>query len=165
MTTQQRVRVHPVVEVMSTAQGRLESMRTISPPVGKGLEYLPTVEAELAELPQLLAEKVEAPSVEPGVYDLVIDPSNLWLTIHESIGHATELDRALGYEAAYAGTSFATPDQIGVLRYGSEIMNVTGDGHDRLRRRRCGDVVVPVDHGGGAHRVPAGPEDLPVDGL
>ncbi|MGV2384720.1 MAG UNVERIFIED_CONTAM: TldD/PmbA family protein, partial [Thermobifida fusca] len=91
------------------------------------LEYLPTVEAELAELPQLLAEKVEAPSVEPGVYDLVIDPSNLWLTIHESIGHATELDRALGYEAAYAGTSFATPDQIGVLRYGSEIMNVTGD--------------------------------------
>src|SRR5690606_13198686 len=52
---------------------------------------------------------------------------NLWLTIHESIGHATELDRALGYEAAYAGTSFATPDQIGVLRYGSEIMNVTGD--------------------------------------
>jgi len=127
VTTQQRVRVHPVVEVMSTAQGRLESMRTISPPVGKGLEYLPTVEAELAELPQLLAEKVEAPSVEPGVYDLVIDPSNLWLTIHESIGHATELDRALGYEAAYAGTSFATPDQIGVLRYGSEIMNVTGD--------------------------------------
>ncbi|HLU97375.1 MAG TPA: TldD/PmbA family protein, partial [Thermobifida alba] len=55
------------------------------------------------------------------------DPSNLWLTIHESIGHATELDRALGYEAAYAGTSFATPDQVGSLRYGSEIMNVTGD--------------------------------------
>ena len=39
----------------------------------------------------------------PGTYDLVIDPSNLWLTIHESVGHATELDRALGYEAAYAG--------------------------------------------------------------
>ena len=55
---------------------------------------------------------MRAPSVEPGVYDLVIDPSNLWLTIHESIGHATELDRALGYEANYAGTSFvAPPDQ------------------------------------------------------
>jgi TldD protein len=51
----------------------------------------------------------------------------LWLTIHESIGHATELDRALGYEAAYAGTSFATFDQLGTLRYGSELMNVTGD--------------------------------------
>jgi TldD protein len=49
------------------------------------------------------------------------------LTIHESIGHATELDRALGYEAAYAGTSFATPDKLGKLQYGSPIMNVTGD--------------------------------------
>ncbi len=56
---------------------------------------------------------MKAPSVEAGTYDLVIDPSNLWLTIHESIGHATELDRALGYEAAYAGTSFATFDKLG----------------------------------------------------
>jgi TldD protein len=74
-----------------------------------------------------LAEKLAAPSVEAGLYDLVIDPSNLWLTIHESIGHATELDRALGYEAAYAGTSFATVDQLGTLVYGSPIMQVTGD--------------------------------------
>ncbi len=57
----------------------------------------------------------------------MIDPSNLWLTIHESIGHATELDRALGYEAAYAGTSFATFDKLGSLQYGSPVMNVTGD--------------------------------------
>ena len=62
-----------------------------------------------------------------GLADVVIDPSNLWLTIHESIGHATELDRALGYEAAYAGTSFATFDRLGSLRYGSSVMNVTGD--------------------------------------
>src|ERR1700748_3281909 len=48
-------------------------------------------------------------------------------TIHESIGHATELDRALGYEAAYAGTSFATPDKLGSLKYGSDVMNVTAD--------------------------------------
>ncbi len=59
--------------------------------------------------------------------DLVIHPSNLWLTIHESIGHATELDRALGYEANYAGTSFATIDQLGSLQYGSPVMHVTGD--------------------------------------
>ena len=55
------------------------------------------------------AEKTKAPSVVAGPTDLVIDPTNLWLTIHESIGHATEYDRAIGYEAAYAGTSFATP--------------------------------------------------------
>src|SRR6185503_14580780 len=84
-------------------------------------------DSELAEVPDLLAEKMAAPSVEAGRYDLVIHPSNLYLTIHESIGHATELDRALGYEAAYAGTSFATPDKLGSLRYGSPVMNVTGD--------------------------------------
>ena len=78
-------------------------------------------------MPELLAEKLKAPSVEAGSYDLVIHPSNLWLTIHESIGHATELDRALGYEANYAGTSFATYDKLGTLQYGSPVMNVTGD--------------------------------------
>ena len=78
-------------------------------------------------LPELLAEKSVAPSVEPGRYDLVLDPTNLWLTIHESVGHATELDRALGYEANYAGTSFATLDQLGRLKYGSALMHVTGD--------------------------------------
>ena len=60
---------------------------------------------ELAQLPSQLAEKIKAPGVTPGPTDLVIDPTNLWLTIHESIGHATEYDRAIGYEAAYAGTS------------------------------------------------------------
>ena len=97
-------------------------MRTIAPPVGRGWEYLLgdgwDWESELARLPELLAEKLRSPSVEPGRYDLVIDPTNLWLTIHESIGHATELDRALGYEAAYAGTSFATPDKLGTLNTG-----------------------------------------------
>ena len=67
------------------------------------------------------------PASSAGPTDLVIDPSNLWLTIHESIGHATEYDRAIGYEAAYAGTSFATPDKLGSMRYGSPVMNVTAD--------------------------------------
>jgi TldD protein len=133
ITTQQRVRIHPVVEAFASdpETGRFDSMRTLAPPVGRGWEYLIGSvwdwENELAEIPSLLAAKLKAPSVEPGVYDLVIDPSNLWLTIHESIGHATELDRALGYEANYAGTSFATPDQLGTLRYGSPCMHVTGD--------------------------------------
>jgi TldD protein len=132
-TAQQRVRVEPELEVHGTdeATGRFDSMRTIAPPAGRGWEYLLgdvyDWESELARLPQLLAEKLAAPSVEPGSYDLVIHPSNLWLTIHESIGHATELDRALGYEANYAGTSFATYDKLGTLQYGSPVMHVTGD--------------------------------------
>jgi TldD protein len=98
--------------------------------VGRGWEYLTDGydwDAELAELPDLLEQKLAANSVKQDVYDLVIHPSNLWLTIHESIGHATELDRALGYEANYAGTSFATVDKLGSLQYGSPVMNITGD--------------------------------------
>ena len=133
VTTQRRVRLFPVVEVVGVDDrtGTFESMRTLAPPAGRGWEYTTGVgwdwDAELASLPSLLAEKMAAPSVEAGTYDLVIDPSNLWLTIHESVGHATELDRALGYEAAYAGTSFATFDQLGTLRYGSPVMQVVGD--------------------------------------
>jgi TldD protein len=102
-------------------------MDTLAAPAGRGWEYMADVEPELAAIPELLAEKVKAPSVVAGPYDLVIDPTNLWLTIHESVGHATEYDRAIGYEAAYAGTSFATPDKLGTLRYGSDLMHVTGD--------------------------------------
>jgi TldD protein len=133
VTTQQRVRITPVLTGVHVdpSAGAFYSMRTLAPPVGRGWEYATGTgwdwDSELAELPSLLAEHAKAPSVTPGRYDLVIDPSNLWLTIHESIGHATELDRALGYEAAYAGTSFATFDQLGSLRYGSPIMQVTGD--------------------------------------
>jgi len=133
VTTQQRVRLYPVLEAFGVdeASGRFDSMRTIAPPVGRGWEYLTGAgwdwQRELAELPGHLAEKLKAPSVEPGTYDLVVDPSNLWLTIHESIGHATELDRALGYEANYAGTSFATLDKLGTLKYGSPALQVTGD--------------------------------------
>lgn len=133
VTTQQRVRLHPQLTAVAVdeSSGEFDSMRTVAPPVGRGWEYLTGTgwdwDAELARLPEHLAEKMRAPSVEAGSYDLVVDPSNLWLTIHESIGHATELDRALGYEAAYAGTSFATFDQLGKLAYGSSIMNVTGD--------------------------------------
>jgi TldD protein len=130
--TQQRIRVHPVLTAVAVAAGgRFETMRTLAPPAGRGYEYLTgtgwDLAAELAELPELLAAKLAAPSAQSGRYDLVIDPSNLFLTIHESIGHATELDRALGYEAAYAGTSFATPDKLGSLQYGSPLMQVTGD--------------------------------------
>lgn len=132
-TTQQRVRMQPGFEAMGAGADTFDSMSSIAPPVGRGWEYVTggpgawDFDAEVEEVPELLAEKLSAPSVEAGRYDLVVHPSNLWLTIHESIGHATELDRALGYEANYAGTSFATYDQLGTLRYGSPVMQVTGD--------------------------------------
>jgi TldD protein len=132
-TTQQRVRLHPGFEAMGAGAATFDSMASIAPPVGRGWEYLDggpdswDWDAEIEQVPDLLAEKLAAPSVEAGTYDLVIHPSNLWLTIHESVGHATELDRALGYEANYAGTSFATYDKLGTLQYGSPVMNVTGD--------------------------------------
>jgi TldD protein len=74
-------------------------------------------------------EKIEARSVEPGQYTLVLDPSHLYLTIHESIGHPTELDRVLGYEANYAGTSFATIDKAKSkeFKYGSPLVTVLAD--------------------------------------
>ena len=132
--TQQRVRLMPVCEAVNVdaAAGQFNTMRTLAPPTGRGWEAVAGDEVwnwteELARLPALLAEKTKAPSVTPGPTDLVIDPTNLWLTIHESIGHATEYDRAIGYEAAYAGTSFATPDKLGTLRYGSPVMTVTAD--------------------------------------
>ncbi|KRD06893.1 peptidase C69 [Mycobacterium sp. Root265] len=133
-TTQQRVRVQPSLEAVSVdpSAGSFETMRTLAPPTARGWEAVAddsvwNWSAELAELPALLAEKVKAPTVTAGPTDLVIDPSNLWLTIHESIGHATEYDRAIGYEAAYAGTSFATPDKLNSMQYGSPVMNVTAD--------------------------------------
>ncbi|HET6297295.1 MAG TPA: TldD/PmbA family protein [Kribbella sp.] len=131
--TQQRVRIGPNLQAIAvdTETGRFDTMDTCAPPAGRGWEYMTGTgwnwDEELAQLPGWLAEKMAAPSVEAGEYDLVIDPTNLWLTIHESIGHATELDRALGYEANYAGTSFATLDKLGSLKYGSPVMQITGD--------------------------------------
>ena len=130
-TTQQRVRIQTHIEATKITDNGFESIRTLAQPAGFGWEWMSNEnwdwDSEIDALPELLAEKVKAPGVVPGRYDLLIHPSNLWLTIHESIGHATELDRALGYEANYAGTSFATVDQLGTLKYGSELMNVTGD--------------------------------------
>ena len=123
--------MQPGFEAMGAGADTFDSMASIAPPVGRGWEYLTGTgwdwRGELAEIPDLLREKTKAPSVQAGRYDVIIDPSNLFHTIHESIGHATELDRALGYEAAYAGTSFATVDKLGSLQYGSPLMNVTGD--------------------------------------
>jgi TldD protein len=100
-------------------------------PAGRGWEYV--LEQDLVgnagKWAEQAAQKLTAKSVDVGRYDLVLHPSHLWLTIHESIGHPTELDRALGYEANYAGTSFLAPPEkmLGKLKYGPEFMNVQGD--------------------------------------
>lgn len=136
---QQRIRVHGEWTAIAVTEDSFDTMRSLAPPTARGWEFLlgPVTpiggavgwdwDVEMAAMPELLAEKVAAPGVEPGNYTLVLDPSHLWLTIHESVGHATELDRALGYEANYAGTTFATPEKLHHLRYGSALMNVTGD--------------------------------------
>ena len=94
--------------------------------VGYGHSYDPMEDAVAAA--RQAREKLAAPSVKPGKYDLVLDPSNLFLTIHENVGHPLELDRVLGYEANYAGTSFATLDKRDQgFRWGSDIVNFTAD--------------------------------------
>ncbi len=128
--------------------GKFESRNALSAPCGLGYEYLipresdkikggPTVlyrdrydmlEDAKAGAAQV-GEKMAAKSVEPGKYDLILDPSHLWLTIHESVGHPSELDRVLGYEANFAGTSFLTLDKwkSGKFNFGSKIVNIVAD--------------------------------------
>ncbi|HJZ76007.1 MAG TPA: TldD/PmbA family protein [Vicinamibacterales bacterium] len=79
---------------------------------------------------RIASEAVEMTTARPlgmGLKDLVLTPSHAMLTIHEIVAHATELDRVLGYEANYAGTSFVKLSDVGTLKYGSKLMNITGD--------------------------------------
>jgi TldD protein len=100
-------------------------------PMGLGWEYVLGTDL-VGNAPRWAEDavrKLSAPPVDPGVYDLVLLPSHLWLTIHESIAHPTELDRIAGYEANYAGTSFIHPiqDFLGKFRYGPEFMQIQGE--------------------------------------
>ncbi|HEV8540631.1 MAG TPA: TldD/PmbA family protein [Nitrospiraceae bacterium] len=120
-------------EITATAvdhrTGRFASRSFSTPYLRTGYELIEDANF-LREAPRVAAqavEKVSAPQAEPGVYDLVLDPEHLSLTIHESCGHPSELDRALGYEANYAGTSFLTPDKLGRFRYGSSHVNLIAD--------------------------------------
>ena len=111
------------------AKGLSKTRRFQPPPVTAGYEFVAVM--NLVENAQRVREEVvehlKSPAVTPGKKDLVLLPSHLWLTIHESLGHSTELDRALGYEANYAGTSFLTTDKLGKERVGSDLINVWGD--------------------------------------
>lgn len=111
--------------------GVTESFSEEIAPQSRGWEYIESLNmpGNAAEWAAVAVEKLTARSVEAGAYDLIIQPNNLWLTIHESIGHPTELDRAMGFEANFAGTSFINPpqDYIGKFKYGPEFMNVRAD--------------------------------------
>lgn len=111
------------------ADGRFASRSFSTPHARVGYELIEEA-GFLADAPRIAEqaiEKVRAPAVEAGMYDLVLDGEHLSLTIHESCGHPSELDRALGYEANYAGTSFLTPDRLGTFRYGSESVSLVAD--------------------------------------
>src|SRR3954465_3172343 len=127
------VRVAAPVTVTAVAPDNsdFQTRGNVVAPAGRGWEYI--LEQDLVGNAGKWAgeavEKLQAKSVEVGRYDLVLHPTHLWLTIHESIAHPTELDRALGYEAHYAGTSFVSPPEkmLGKFRYGPEFMNIQGD--------------------------------------
>lgn len=129
------------------ATGKFETRNALSAPMGMGYEYLQArpqdkiqgvttlykgrydmIEDARAGAQQA-GDKLKAKSVEPGKYDLILDPSHLWLTIHESVGHPSELDRVLGYEANFAGTSFLTLDkwESKKFNFGSKIVNIKAD--------------------------------------
>lgn len=110
-------------------EGRFATRSFNTPHLRTGYELILEAgfEREAVRIAEQAVEKVKAPVVEAGTYDLVLDPEHLSLTIHESCGHPSELDRALGYEANYAGTSFLTPDTLGRFRYGSDQVTLIAD--------------------------------------
>ncbi len=142
-------RLYPTFTVtgINKASGKFETRKSLSSPVGMGFEYLSAMPADkvtgivtryknrydmledVKAATKDVGEKLLAKTVEPGKYDLVLDPSHLWLTIHESVAHPTELDRVLGYEANYAGTSFLTLDKWKSknFKFGSENVNIVAD--------------------------------------
>src|SRR3954466_3445887 len=119
-----RVAVPFTATAVAPDNSDFQTRGSVVQPAGRGWEYV--LEQDLVgnagKWAEEAAQKLGAKSVDVGRYDLVLHPSHLWLTIHESIAHPTELDRALGYEANYAGTSFVAPPEkmLGKLRYGPE---------------------------------------------
>ncbi len=119
------------------------------PPRGAGWEYVVSLQLNenVLRWAEEAAAKLTATPVQAGMWDLVLHPSHLWLTIHESIGHPTELDRAMGFEANFAGTSFLSPPEkvLNKFRYGPAMMNIVGNRTEPGGCSTCGwdDEGVP----------------------
>jgi TldD protein len=143
-------RCYPTFTLTSVdrSRGSFQTRSAYSEPQGMGYEYVedyPWTE-DIRQAAQDVIEKHSAKPVEPGRRDLVLHSSNLWLTIHESVGHPTELDRAIGMEANFAGTSFLTPDKLGTFKFGSPIVNFIADKTQPNGLATCGydDDGVPT---------------------
>ena len=133
VTRQDVVRSWPTMQITAVSSDftDFQNRSNMVAPMARGWEYVLTNDlvGNAQKWGEEAAAKLTGKPVEQGRYDLVLDPQNLWLTIHESIGHPTELDRAMGYEANYAGTSFIAPPEkmLGTLKYGPSLMNIQGD--------------------------------------
>ncbi len=134
-----RVAVPFTATAVAPDNSDFQTRTNVVAPAGPRLEYVldQDLVGNAGKWAEEAARKLTAKSVEVGRYDLVLHPTHLWLTIHESIAHPTELDRALGYEANYAGTSFVAPPEkfLGKFRYGPDFMNIQGD---RSQEGGCG---------------------------
>lgn len=128
---QEITRINPGtwLTVADAKSGQFASRSLFVLPQGRGFEYVEDYpyKDEIKQAAAEAHEKISAQSVEAGQYDLILHPTHLWLTIHESIGHPTELDRVMGYEANFAGTSFCTVDKLNDYRYASDIVTVVAD--------------------------------------
>ncbi|HNW44601.1 MAG TPA: TldD/PmbA family protein [Elusimicrobiales bacterium] len=121
--------VLPQIEATARANGEVKSRHYWPSPMNAGYEYLRSIDFQ-ANAERIAAQAREhcfAKSCETGPATLILDPEHLSLTMHESVGHPTELDRVLGYEESCAGRSFATLDKLGKFRYGSKIVNLVAD--------------------------------------
>lgn len=129
--TQRLIRTYPQFQTTATdrASGDFQTRPVVDRAKLIGYEYVEEYPwlADAEKAGHEVIEKLKAKPVSAGRYDIVVDPSQLFLAIHESTGHSTELDRALGYEANSAGTSFIKPTDAGKLRFGSNIVNMVGD--------------------------------------
>ncbi|HVQ39747.1 MAG TPA: metallopeptidase TldD-related protein [Pyrinomonadaceae bacterium] len=125
------IRANPSFNVtaINRSAGDFQSRTDLAGPQGMGYEYMEKYPwlKEIEQAAEDAVAKLKAKPVEPGKYDLVLHPSHLWLTIHESVGHPTELDRSLWWEANYAGTSFITREKLGKLQFASKIVNFVAD--------------------------------------
>jgi TldD protein len=123
-------RSYPGFGCTAIANGDAQSRNYERPPLNIGYEHVnaPNLLSQVERVAEEAIEKVHAPKGPSGIRStLILKPTNLWLTIHESVGHPTELDRVYGYEANFAGTSFATTDKLSKLQYAAPWVNFRAD--------------------------------------
>jgi TldD protein len=128
------------ITAVDRTSGKFYARSSLTAPMGTGYEYVesyPLLEEARVAAEEAVAMHKAKPAVA-GQKTLILHPTNLWLTIHESVGHPTELDRALGYEANYAGTSFLTTDKLGKFQFGSPLVNIVGDKTQQQGMATCG---------------------------